>query len=259
MSGPVFFGDASDLAAASAAARRTFKLFWRELSWEYRRIVPAYDVACVKLAFEQEGEVEHMWVGDVRFDGQKLRGTLLNEPNQVRSVHAGDAVDAVLGPRLGDWMLAHAGQVLGAYTVQAMRARMGDRERAEHDGAWGLDFGPPDRVRLPPEDDDHPMALNMLPSLEEFLAKNPGQAAALDDEGLTLLHREALAGNACVVAVLLAHGVPVNARSGSGRTALALARRLGGPKVEATLVQAGGTERAAPRAAGAPTLFLRNP
>ncbi len=119
---------------------------------------------------------------------------------------------------------------------------MSEQERAGHDAAWDLEFGNPELVALPPAGDEHPMALNMLPSLRQFLRQNPAEASQLGEDGLGMLHREALAGNNCIVAALLAHGVPFNARTRTGKTALSLARVLGWPKVEATLVEAGGTE-----------------
>jgi uncharacterized protein YegJ (DUF2314 family) len=242
MGRPVYYLNASESASAGALARTTFRLFWREMSWEYRRIIPAYGIACVKIVFEQGRAVEHMWVSDVAFDGATLRGTLLNEPNEITNVHEGDAISVPFGPRLTDWMLAGGAGVLGAYSVQAMRAKMPAADRAEHDAAWGLEFGDPDHVGLPPSEDDHPMALNMLPSLAEFLAKHPTEIHQLGDDGLSMLHRETLAGNNCIVAALLAQNAQVNARTKGGKTALALARVLHWPKVEATLAAAGGTE-----------------
>src|ERR687891_2755598 len=53
MSEPVFMFDGEDpeMREACEAAQRSFKYFWRELSWEQRRIVPGLDMAMVKLPF----------------------------------------------------------------------------------------------------------------------------------------------------------------------------------------------------------------
>ena len=40
MSEQVFLGDSPEMRQASASAQRSFKYFWRELSWERRRIIP---------------------------------------------------------------------------------------------------------------------------------------------------------------------------------------------------------------------------
>jgi uncharacterized protein YegJ (DUF2314 family) len=225
-----------------AGARATFKYFWRELSWEGRRIVPAFDLACVKVAFEDGEHTEHMWVGDVDFDGEWVSGPLINSPNELTNVREGDAVRTRLSDRFCDWMLAGPNGVHGAFTIQAMRATMSNRERRAHDEAWQLSFGDPQRVMLPPSDDDHPMAINMAPSLEEFLSKNPGAMNKADESGFTMLHREALAGNANIVGILLMRGANHAARTREGKTPLALARALGWPNVEKALLAAGAAE-----------------
>ncbi|HEX2675852.1 MAG TPA: DUF2314 domain-containing protein, partial [Polyangiales bacterium] len=152
----VFYASATDpaMAAASAAARATFKYFWRELTWEYRRIVPALPLAAVKMAFRDEGghpdEVEHMWLDTVMFDGDVITATLVNRPNKLRSVKQGDVVTLTL-ETLEDWMYVLEDKVYGGATIQAMRKRMPAAERRAHDSAWGFDFGEPESVRLVPD------------------------------------------------------------------------------------------------------------
>jgi uncharacterized protein YegJ (DUF2314 family) len=53
MSEPVFMFDAKDpeMQQAYEAAQASFRYFWRELSWERRRIVPGLDMTMVKLPF----------------------------------------------------------------------------------------------------------------------------------------------------------------------------------------------------------------
>jgi hypothetical protein len=66
----VFMFDNSDpdMQEAYRKAHATFRYFWREVSWERRRIVPALDLACVKAPFadgertqksQQHPDVEH--------------------------------------------------------------------------------------------------------------------------------------------------------------------------------------------------------
>ncbi|MEM7013995.1 MAG: DUF2314 domain-containing protein, partial [Verrucomicrobiota bacterium] len=260
------------LTAAAEMARNTFKFLWRELAWERRRIVPGLDLACVKLAFADgpDSSVEHMWISDVDFDGAAVRGTLINEPNWLTSVKQGDVAEAPLS-EIGDWMYAVNSRVYGAYTVNLMRSQMAPAERAQHDEAWGLDFGDPNQIELVPanfygsekksgfigklfgkkqnaspedstpiEEREHPMSENMRPSLEEHLAGDPSAANSPDDNGWTFLHHQALAGSAASVEVLLNHGADVNMSTSSGLTPLSLAKSLGWPRVEKLLVAAGG-------------------
>jgi uncharacterized protein YegJ (DUF2314 family) len=269
----VFMFDDSDpeMRRAYEQARSTFRYFWREVAWERRRIIPGLDVACVKAPFsdgkprstpqdasEQDGpEVEQMWLGEVDFDGHTVSGVLLNSPNWLTSIQAGDAVRVPLA-QITDWMYAISGEVYGAYTVNLMRSRMGASERKEHDNAWGLNFGDPHKIRLVPEPKksggllkslfgsrgeveigEHPMSENMAPSLKEQLAANPTMLHAKDENGWTLLHQEALAGSAPTVQVLLDHGAEVNAVTAHGATPLQLAKSLGWDKVAALLMSKG--------------------
>ncbi len=236
---PVFHAEADDpaLEESSRSARQTFPYFWRELSWEYRRIVPAHDTACVKFAFGEPGQVEHMWANQVDFDGVNVKGVLLNEPNKGAGVHRGDRIDRPLAV-LDDWLLAKNKTVFGAFTVRCMRSRMSAKERKKHDAAWGLPFGDAREVPLPYPGDDHPMALNVETDFDGSFTADPSLLRMTDDRGFTLLHREALAGNANIVALLLRHGADPRCLTPDGRTPAALARALGWTRIEALFAEA---------------------
>jgi uncharacterized protein YegJ (DUF2314 family) len=257
----VFLFDDSDpeMQRAYENARATFRYFWREIAWERRRIVPALGLACVKAPFS-DGEqvarnkdapdVEHMWLSEVDFDGQFVSGVLLNAPNWLKTVKEGDHARIPLG-EISDWMYAISGEVFGAYTVNLMRSRMGRQERQEHDGAWGLNFGDPTRIRVAPEPNkgggllkrwfgnrqadslEHPMSEAMASSLKDQLAKDPLMVSSTDDKGWTLLHQEAMAGNTATVKVLLEAGADPHAVTHHGMTPLQLAKVLGWDKVVA--------------------------
>ena len=236
---PVFYADGEDAAMLEAfrQARESFGYFWRELYWENHRIVPGLDFACVKVAFSQDigghTEVEHMWINDVYFDGERVYGVLANDPGILTSVASGDEV-AVSLEQISDWMFAVGGRAYGGFSVQAMRKAMGQDERAEHDEVWGLDFGDPDVVLLAYEQEkhpqnliEHPMSVNMKEKLQKFLSQNPKEITQADDEGYTMLHREAIAGNRTAVEILLAKGADKNAKNIHGKTALDYARAFG--------------------------------
>jgi uncharacterized protein YegJ (DUF2314 family) len=262
MSEPIFMFDGADPAMQQAheAAQQTFKYFWRELSWERRRIVPGLDMAMVKLPFtdgprtDGNAEFEHMWIGEVNFDGETLYGELLNAPNWLTSVQEGEAVQAPFS-HLTDWMMTVDGEAYGGFTVNAMRAKMSSQERKEHDAAWGLEFGDPADVRVeivrdpkpkgkilsglfgkktsnqPEGFKDHPMCINMVEKYEEQLKGDPAIAQGVDDDVWTLLQRDALAGNLAAVQLFVRYGADVGARTPSGRTASELARGIGWPEI----------------------------
>ncbi len=276
---PVYLSkeDDAEMEAASAKSRQTFRYFWRELSWEYRRIIPGLDLACVKVAFSDPPEtanpetpnVEQMWVSDVQFDGQTVKGTLLNSPNWLTSVSEGDSV-SVKPSEVNDWMYAISGIVYGGYTVNLLRSRMGKGERKQHDSAWGMNFGDPNQIRLVPinfvpgkskpsffarllgakeeivtaqeaAQHEHPMSENMGDSLDEAIQSDASMLTGTDDNGFNMLHQLSLAGSAKGVGVMLKHGADPNAKTGNGMTPLRLAKSLGWKKVAALLEQAGAT------------------
>lgn len=239
----VYFSPQTDaLVTATQQALQSFRYFWREMSWESRRIVPAFDMAAVKAVFSDSDDAdaprEQMWITDVELDGKTIYGRLMNEPNELTSVAEGDAVELPV-ELLADWMFVLDGKAYGAFTVNALRRAMTPDERAEHDDAWGLDFGPPKQTRIVPEAwvsaVEHPMAQNMEKSLEQALATNPSFATTPDARGLTLLHNLALAGTAIGVRVALRHGADKTLRAHNGMTASDMARALGWSEV-ATLL-----------------------
>jgi uncharacterized protein len=266
----VFMFDNSDpeMQGAYEKARATFRYFWREIAWERRRIVPGLDLACVKAPFTDGGQaprtqgnpdVEQMWIEEVDFDGQFVTGVLLNAPNWLKTVKAGDSARLALH-EISDWMYAISGEVYGAYTVNLMRSRMGRGELREHDGAWGLNFGDPKKIRIVPEQKksggllgalfgrrtemeigEHPMSEAMAAPLKDQLAEDLSMLNAKDDRGWTLLHHQALAGSKATVEVLLERGADANEVTDHGMTPLQLAKSLGWDKVVALLEKKGAT------------------
>jgi len=235
----IFFAQRDDpkMILAFEKAQETFKYFWRELSWEYRRIIPALDLACVKVAFFEETNnepiVEHMWINDIGFNGEQITGILANSPNELSNINSGDEVQIPLH-QISDWLFSSQGKTYGGFTIQAMRAEMSDAERNEHDKAWGLDFGDYNDVLLvyqqkehPENLIEHPMSKNMKDSLLDFVEQNPNELTAADEDGYTFLHRETIAGNLSSIEILLAAGADKNATTKEGKTALDFAKQLG--------------------------------
>jgi uncharacterized protein YegJ (DUF2314 family) len=231
-------GDSPQMIAAFEKAQKTFKYFWRELSWEARRIVPALDLACVKVIFSQETAnspepiVEHMWINDIDFDGDVISGTLINDPDALTNVKNGDFIEVPLS-QISDWLFSIQGKTYGGFTIHAMRANMSKKELKEHDKAWGLDFGDFNEILLvydqkkhPENLIEHPMCINMGDSLKKFLKENPKELTNKDEKGFTMLHREALAGNKTSVEILLESGADKQAKTHNGCTALDFAKSL---------------------------------
>jgi uncharacterized protein len=263
---PVYYaeGDDPELKTAMERARDTFKYHWRELTWEYRRIIPALELSAIKVGFKDPDggpdDVEHMWCSEIEFDGDEIAVRLLNSPNTLKSVKAGDPV-MLRKEQIEDWMYVMGGAVYGGFTIQVLRARMSSGERRGHDSAWGLKFPDPSRIDLvpnfaergskgmlgrlfggasPPGDPEveHPMSENMAPALADAVAKDRAGFLELGPSGLSTLHSFALGGSAACVAALLRSGADPRLKTKHGKTARELAMMMGWPRVEKLLLEA---------------------
>lgn len=258
---PIFFADGADpkMLEAYRKAQETFKYFWREQSWEYRRIIPGLSVSCVKVAFSQEDPssdtpaVEHMWINNINFDGDFIKGYLINNPNTLTNVAVGDYVEIPLN-EISDWLFAMPQRAkkatglsklfssssksplpkaYGGFTIQKMRSDMSPAERRAHDEAWQMDFGDFNDIEIVYEQKEHPenlvehpMSRNMKDELVKFINENPDEITGQDRNGYTLLHTETIAGNLSSVEVILKAGADKSLKTNSGKTALDFARQL---------------------------------
>lgn len=245
-----------DMESASQRARDSFKYFWREVTWEFRRIVPGLEMFNVKLPFTDPNDdipledrmTEHMWVQLHDFDGDGLFGELMNQPHHLKTHNQGDVVGMPFA-YLSDWMYVTGGRVYGAFSVNQIRAGMSAGDRKAHDKAWGLKFGPPEQISLVPDDfltvkkkgflgfgkaekldletTEHPMALHMAEAIRKGELDEVDLNEVFENSGRTVLHDMALAGASEAVSALLEKGADKSIKSEAGYTASELARILG--------------------------------
>ena len=218
---------------AYLSARKTFKYFWREKYWENRRIIKGLNLAMAKMRFEQGSEVEHMWIDNVDFNGDKIFGTLINAPGKISNVSVGDSVSKSID-ELSDWLFVMKGKTYGGFTIHAFRSTLDKKALDEHDKKWGINFGSyndilvvTDQKEKPTNLVEHPMCINMAPKVKEFYQSNPDEISYIDDYGQTLLHSESIAGNKSNIEVLINLGANKSVKSKTGKTALDYANVLG--------------------------------
>ncbi|MCH7294926.1 DUF2314 domain-containing protein [Acinetobacter higginsii] len=236
----IFANESPAMILAFEKAQQTFKYFWRELYWEYRRIVPAFDLAYVKCAFTQEQidspdspRVEYMWIDQIDFDGTTISGQLMNQPNEINNVQAGENVTRPF-EAIVDWMFLTQDQVYGGFTIQEYRKQLNDAERKEYDEAWGINFGDPNKILYVYDQEahpenliEHPMCGKMLDSFLNFIQSNPSVLHEKDECGNQLLHREAIAGNFLFIQALLELKLDTSTLNNQSMTALDLAHKMG--------------------------------
>lgn len=214
-------GDDQELVLAFEKARKSLQSFWHQVSLDFNRIVPALEMACLKVQFSDEpnksdSKVEHMWVNQIDFDGLFFSGVLLNSPNDLKKYKSGDNVNF---PRsqITDWLCVIDQKVYGGFTIQLIRSRMSNQERAQFDAAWGLNFPPPETVLIPEHNDT--FENNLAGLLAEEIKKDSSIVNRVFAEGRTLLHLSALYGRLPSVDLLLRSGADKQIKCSRGWTA----------------------------------------
>ena len=89
----VFSNEDAEMQEAIKLAQNEFYLFMNELILESKRIVPAMEECLIKYAFQSDSkdvEMEHMFLTDISFDGEKIVGYLANEPQHISTFKEGD-------------------------------------------------------------------------------------------------------------------------------------------------------------------------
>lgn len=110
--------------AAIAEARRTLPEFWR------MHAQVGGDKASLKVAFPiPRGGNEHMWLGGIERDGDKVTGVLLNVPRDVD--HKKGQTLTIDMSRVSDWHIEKNGRMWGNYTTRVMVDQM-----SAEDAAW---------------------------------------------------------------------------------------------------------------------------
>jgi len=158
----------------------------------------------------------------------------------LRTIRQGSRVKVPLN-QITDWMYVMSNKAYGGFSVDVIRRGLSEAERAGHDQAWGLDFGPVGEIALTDEwgaadpDVEHPMSENMREKLEEAVVGDTEAFMKPGPKGMTTLHQMALAGSLASVEGLLKHGADPSLKDAGGRTAGELAAGIGWKKVAARL------------------------
>ena len=86
----------------------------------------------VKGKFTAGEVVEHIWVADLRYDGELFHGVIANEPESLSNLRFKQPVEVQLG-QISDWMFVQDGKLVGGYTSRVLRKRMTAQQRRELD------------------------------------------------------------------------------------------------------------------------------
>jgi uncharacterized protein YegJ (DUF2314 family) len=92
----------------------------------------------VKVAFVDDDQGEHVWVADLDFSGERIKGVVANEP-KLRNLRFMGAVEFEPA-QITDWMYVQDGYLVGGYTTRLICKRMSPKERAAFDAATPYKF-----------------------------------------------------------------------------------------------------------------------
>lgn len=134
--------DDEEINDAIRKAKASFKQFEKAFSLDSKN--EQYYGFTIKEAFPTpDGSKEHMWIGEISFDGTNYTGVLANEPIHVTEVKYGDTI-TINTKNISDWMyfdrqlnLAH-----GGYTMRVYINKMSEIERTKFLQGNELEFAP---------------------------------------------------------------------------------------------------------------------
>ena len=82
----------------------------------------------VKKPFMKDGEVEHIWLADVEFKGNRFHGLVDNHPHKIKGLKFGDRV-SVNPDEISDWVFVENGKLVGGYTIRVLSGNLSPEER----------------------------------------------------------------------------------------------------------------------------------
>jgi uncharacterized protein YegJ (DUF2314 family) len=84
----------------------------------------------VKKPFMNDGEVEHLWLSEVEFRGNRFHGRVDNRPHRIEGVKFGDRV-SVNPQEISDWAFVDNGKLMGGYTIRVLSRNLSPERRKE--------------------------------------------------------------------------------------------------------------------------------
>jgi uncharacterized protein YegJ (DUF2314 family) len=84
----------------------------------------------VKKPCLKDGEVEHLWLSEVEFSGNRFHGRVDNRPRKITGLKFGDRV-SVNPEEISDWAFVDNGKLVGGYTIRVLSQNLSPERRKE--------------------------------------------------------------------------------------------------------------------------------
>jgi uncharacterized protein YegJ (DUF2314 family) len=116
----------TSLNPAIAEARKTLPRFWVKVDTR----PPGFSEPSVKVGFPtQHGGIEFLWISVEGHSAVEAWGQILNQPEDVPSVHEGQEV-RVRNSKITDWSYVKGGKIFGQFTTRVLN-KTDERMRRE--------------------------------------------------------------------------------------------------------------------------------
>lgn len=117
--------DDAEMVAAIARARADFHLFVARLSAPET----GDENFSIKVGVVHDGGTEHLWLSDVRVEGEQIAGLIANDPTWV-PLKCGDAWQGTTAS-LSDWTYMSHGRMQGNFTLRAILPRLPKHQKEQ--------------------------------------------------------------------------------------------------------------------------------
>jgi uncharacterized protein YegJ (DUF2314 family) len=115
--------DDAEMSAAIAQARQTLPEFWKI----YDKPEHGESRFALKVCITDSNGAEHFWVGNIERQGEKIFGTIDNEPNYVKSVKNGQRIE-IPPADITDWLYWRDEKMHGNRTLKPLLKSMPPEE-----------------------------------------------------------------------------------------------------------------------------------
>jgi uncharacterized protein YegJ (DUF2314 family) len=86
----------------------------------------------VKKPFVAGNQIEHIWLSDVQFIGNRFQGKIDNQPRKISGLQVGQLV-SVNPNEISDWIYIDNGILVGGYTIRAHYNELTVQQKREFD------------------------------------------------------------------------------------------------------------------------------
>lgn len=120
-----FHSSDTQMNEAMRQARKSLPLFWRHLE-----LHPEMDHSLKVALPTGGGSLEHIWVGDISVEGDKISAVLANDPIDLPGLSFGSPV-TFSREQISDWSYVKDGKMYGHYTTRVVVKHVDPAEAAQ--------------------------------------------------------------------------------------------------------------------------------